>query len=146
MSKEINNDSKPLDAADMLILNMIKDDPDIKQAEIARRMKRTPQAISKRMRRAKMREAVIEVRGTVDEIIGQAKTLAAKRMKRLILSKDENIALKASTSVLKADLSPVNETPQGSNEIRFVTVVNDVGVLESRPSAIEGEVIENKDE
>ena len=89
-----------------------------------------------------MEEAVREIKGSLDEILRDAKRLAAKKLKRLVMSKSEHIALKASTELLKAELSGESHSQQPN--IRFITVVNDVGVLESQAEpmkAIDADVI-----
>lgn len=140
---------KGLDALDMLILGLLRDEPDITQDRIAKKLKRNRATVMRRMKRPEMADAIIDIKGSVEEILEQAKHLAARRMKRLILSKSEAIALKASSEILKANLSPAEVA--GGNEVRFVTVVNEVGVLESKPVVepvavmIEGDIEDGKD-
>lgn len=128
-----------LDALDMLILNAVRDDPSLTNSQVAKKIKRAVTTVARRMKAPALADAITDIKGSVDEILDQAKHLAARRMKRLILSKSEAIALKASTEILKTNLTPTGY-PSG-NEVRFVTVVNEVGVLESTPVPIEATAV-----
>ena len=86
------------------------------------------------IKRPVMKDAITEISGSLEAIIADAKRMAAKKMKRLIMSDNEHISLKASTELLKADLSGETNTLV---PVKFITVVNEVGVLESMPTHID---------
>ena len=120
-----------LDEKDRAILQCYSDDLSINPKDIANKLGIHYTNVYKRLKRPAMAEAVTELKGSLDQILADGKRLAAKKMKRLVMSSNENISLKASTELLKADLSgeAVSTSP-----IRFITVVNEVGVLESTPA------------
>jgi len=140
---EYSNDSSKLHeektlSIDQAILKLLANDPTMSQSAIARALKVSPQYVSKRVAMPKLKAAIIDIHGTVAEVLAQAKQMAARRLKRLIQSDDESIALKATAYALRAELEGA-ALPPGS--IRFVTVVNEVGVLETKQDTIDAELI-----
>ena len=125
---------RDLDEIDTAILLILQENPAAKQTEIAKRLKLSKQTICKRMGRTKLKNAVIDMTGSIEEILEQAKFMAARKIKRLIMSDSEKISLKACSEVLKANLTPSQESYH--QPVRFVTVINEVGVLESSSSPI----------
>lgn len=126
-----------LDEKDREILRCYSDDLSINTKAIAAKVGLHYTNVYKRLARPAMAEAVTEIKGSLDEILRDGKRLAAKKMKRLIMSTNESIALKASTEILKAELGgeQIQQQP-----IRFITVVNEVGVLESQAEPIKSTV------
>ena len=116
------------DEIERAILACYSEDLNIKTKDIANKVGLHYTNVYKKLRRPAMAEAVRELKGSLDEILADGKRLAAKRMKRLVLSETEHIALKASSELLRAELSGEAIAQQ---PVRFITVVNDVGVLES---------------
>ena len=117
---------------DRAILACYGDDLEVNPKEIARIVGIHYTNVYKRLKKPVMMDAMVEIKGSLDEILSQGKRLAAKKMKQLIMSSDDSIALRASTELLKAELSGESTATQ---PIRFITVVNEVGVLESQPAA-----------
>ena len=131
-----------LDEKDRAILQCYSEDLNVNPKDIAKKVGMHYTNVYKRLKRPVMEEAVREIKGSLDEILRDAKRLAAKKLKRLVMSKSEHIALKASTELLKAELSGESHSQQPN--VRFITVVNDVGVLESQAEpmkAIDADVI-----
>ena len=114
------------------ILKAYRDNPEVAVKQIAKDIGITPSQVYRHLKVPTLAEAVREIKGSVHEIVADAQRLAAKRMKRLILSDNENIALKASSEVLRPMLEASSTSSEGG--VRFVTIVNDVGVLESQRS------------
>lgn len=123
-----------LDDIDRRILAAYKTNPQASQKEAAITAGVHYNTVSKRLKNPALSDAVTDLIGSVDEILKQAKKLAARKMKRLIFSNSETISLKACTELLKPELSAEGNA-QGA-PIRFVTVVNEVGVIESSPSSV----------
>ena len=118
-----------LDEIDRAILGCYNEDLNITPKVIANKIGIHYTNVYKRLKRPAL--AVTEVKGSLIQILADGKRLAAKKMKRLVMSSNEHVALKASVELLKADLS--GETTQ-QQPVRFITVVNEVGVLESSPA------------
>lgn len=113
------------------ILKCFRDNPEVTVRQISKIIGITTPQIYRHLKAPNLAEAVREIKGSVHEIVADAQRIAAKRMKRLIMSENENIALKASAEVLRPMLDSASRDAQGG--VRFVTIVNEVGVLESRP-------------
>ena len=122
-----------LDQIDRSILLLIQENPAIKQTAIAEALQLSKQTICKRMAKQSLKNAVIDLHGSIQEILDQAKRLAARRIKRHILSDNEKISLRACTEVLRSE---IGGEQRSAPAMRFVTVVNDVGVLESRQQQV----------
>ena len=122
-----------LDQIDRSILLIIQDNPAVKQTEIAASLGLSKQTVCKRMAKTSLKNAVIDLHGSLQEILEQAKRLAARRIKRHILSDNDKISLKACTEMLRAE---IGGEQRAATSVRFVTVVNDVGVLESRAQPV----------
>ena len=128
-----------MDKIDRAILECYMNDPTINKKSIATIVGLHYTNVYKRISRPVMVDAITEINGSLDQILAQGKRLAAKRMKRLIMSGDDSIALRASTELLKAELSGESSVQQ---PIRFITVVNEVGVLETQSiDALEADLI-----
>ena len=112
------------------IIRCYKNNPEIAVKDVAKQLGWHVQTVYKHIKRPHIAEAIREIKGSVEEIILDAQRLAAKRIKRLIMSDNESIALKATTEVLKPRLHAEQTTHA---PISFVTVVNEVGVLETTP-------------
>lgn len=127
------------DEKDRAILKCYSDDPKVNVKDVAKMTSLHFTRVYKRVKRQEMADAIADIKGSLDEIISSGKRLAAKKMKQLVESGDENIALKASTALLKAELSG-EAAPQDS--VKFITVVNEVGVLETQQAtAIDIDII-----
>lgn len=130
MGDELNRNLRGLDDIDRRILAAYKSNPHISQKEAAKIAGVHYNTVSKRLKNPSLSDAVTDLIGSVDEILKQAKKLAARKMKRLVFSESESISLRACAELLRPELSV--EAPSQA-PIRFVTVVNDVGVIESAP-------------
>ena len=117
-----------LDEKDLIILRHYRNDPNVKKKDIAAALGISANALSMRLRKQMLKDAITDIVGDVQEVLAQAKGLAARRLKRLIMSENEMIALRASTEVLKGELDGPSRVVE---PLRFITIVNDVGVLES---------------
>ena len=115
------------------ILKCYRDDPEITPKDIAERCGVHRNTIYKHLKRPPLSEAIREIKGSVDQIVADAQRLAAKRLKRLIMSDNENVAFKSTELALRPRLSDGGNQTQ--HPISFVTVVNEVGVLETSPSS-----------
>ena len=122
-------DMPGLDEIDRAILLILHDNPATKQVVIAEKLGLSKQTVCKRLSRTNLKNAVIDLHGSLEDILAQAKRMAARRMKRHVLSTNEKISLRACTELLKAETGGGDRSP---NQVRFITVVNEVGVLESR--------------
>ena len=131
-AKEIKK--KRYDGIDRAILGCYTDDPHMSAKQVALKIGVHFTTVYEHIKRPVMKDAITEISGSLEAIIADAKRMAAKKMKRLIMSDNEHISLKASTELLKADLSGETNTLV---PVKFITVVNEVGVLESMPTQID---------
>lgn len=125
---------KQLDSTDRAILQILKRKPTFKQADVARELGLSRNAISKRYSKPILAAAIEDLQTGIEESINEARRLAARRIQELVDSDNESIALKACQSLLEQDLKGAGSMDK---PIRFVTIVNEVGVLESRQEVIE---------
>ena len=121
------------DRIDSMILACYANDVNITPKEISKQIGIHYTNVYKRLKRPAMIDAVTELKGSLAEIIADGKRLAAKKIKRLVMSQTEHISLKACIELLRSDLT--GEAQHGTQSIKFITVVNEVGVLESSPSS-----------
>ena len=128
---------RSLDDIDLKILESYKKNPHMTQQEAARLAGVHYNTVCRRLKRnIDLTNAIDEMKESLEDILANAKIEAAHRMKNLVQSETETIALKASTELLRSELAPRETTTHAP--IRFVTVVNEVGVLESQA----GEVVD----
>ena len=132
-------DTRDLDETDVKIIYAKLTQPTWTMKQIGVEVGVCTGTVFRRLHKQKVEETLEDLTEDVSYLLDKAKVRAAKRISKLVDSTNEKIALEATKAVLASELQPQDSMDQGLLPIRFVTVVNDMGVLESSTQTIDVE-------
>lgn len=122
--------SRGLDDKDILIIYAKMSNPSWTLRQIGEEVGLSINSVFKRLHTSRVEETIEDLTEDITYLLTKAKVRAARRMSKLIGSDVESIALAASRAVLQSELQP-HDIDSGATPIRFITVINEMGVLES---------------
>ena len=129
-----------LDDVDRWVVYYKCTEPTWSLSAIAKEIGVSKATVFRRAQRPAVLDAIAEATQDLSTLLSKAKIKAARRIGRLVDSVDEGIALQATKTLLAAELQPGQVDGDGRFPVKFVTIVNEMGVLES--SAAEATTID----
>lgn len=127
--KEIDLNLFELDPVDHKLIQMKMEYPKISVRELALHVGFSPSGLNKRMSRPAFKKALADLAQHAQELLADTQTQAMRRLKRLISSKDESIAMQAVRLALTPMLNVSTIDVTTTKEIRYRTQFGEQGQL-----------------
>ena len=125
-----------LDAVDQALLRQLTEFPETTIQDLAALVGYSPGGIKKRLKRPALRKAIAEVQQSTNEALKSLAHLSIKRLKGLVSSKDEKIALNACKVALEQFSNATTSKDQEYQEVIYRSRFGEQGQLISEKEGV----------